>query len=45
MLPDAVRCVHDEIWSSVEGDYTWRHAQGCGLTGGDGGCLDYIAAV
>jgi len=22
MLTDAVRCVRDEIWSSVEGDYT-----------------------
>jgi len=32
MLPDAVRCVRDEIWSSVEGDYTWHHAPSCGLT-------------
>jgi hypothetical protein len=42
MLPDAVRCVRDEIWSSVEGDYTWHHAPSCGLTERMG---DYIEAV
>jgi hypothetical protein len=41
MLPDAVRCVRDEIWSSVEGDYTWHQAPSRGLTKkvGGGGTL------
>lgn len=47
MLPDAVKCVRDEIWSSVKGDYTWHREPSCGLSEGKrgGGCLDYIEAV